>query len=471
MFWRRPEIWPEFGRVATTLIWAILAAQVCLWLRTPLPWMIGPMLAVSAASMMGAPMRSSRHLRNFGQSVIGCALGLYFTPQVGALVASLSWAIALGIVWALLLGWCFGWVLYQVHKDRLPGVTRATTYFAGAIGGASEMTLLAERAQARTDLVASAHTLRVMLITVLMAGHDAQAKVYFDGLLRTARGRPAHAFLAWGRSEARYLHEWRLSATLGSAGDGWNATDGDLDIALALLMADRQWGSTGAVDYRAEALATIAALKSINFAASGEPRGPQRANTRTSDHMVGHFRAFHRATGDAFWLLAIDRCHALVSGIVAGFSPVAGLQPGFIVDCDTLPVPSPGWLVESAWEGSYDANAIRNPWRWGTDFLFSGDARWGTIVQRMVQFMEGDCGGDPFQLPGMYRLDGGAIGGRYFAESLAGPLMVGCMVDAARQGFLNTLWNAHAGNFTTDYYDSELQLLPMLVASGNWWNP
>ena len=174
-----------------------------------------------------------------------------------------------------------------------------------------------------------------MLITVLMAGHDAQAKVYFDGLLRTARGRPAHAFLAWGRSEARYLHEWRLSATLGSAGDGWNATDGDLDIALALLMADRQWGSTGAVDYRAEALATIAALKSINFAASGEPRGPQRANTRTSDHMIGHFRSFRAATGDAFWDLAIDRCHALITGIVAGYSPQAGLQPGFIVDCNT----------------------------------------------------------------------------------------------------------------------------------------
>ncbi len=310
-----------------------------------------------------------------------------------------------------------------------------------------------------------------MLITVLMAGHDADAKVYFDGLLRTARGRPAHAFLAWGRSEARYLHEWRLSATLGSAGDGWNATDGDLDIALALLMADRQWGSAGAMDYRSEALATIGALKSVNFAASGEPRGPQRANTRTSDHMVGHFRAFHRATGDGFWLLAIDRCHALVSGIVAGFSPTAGLQPGFIVDCDTQPVPSPGWLVESAWEGSYDANAIRNPWRWGTDFLFSGDARWSGIVDRMVRHFATDCGGDPFRLAGMYRLDGSPIGGRYFAESLAGPLMVGCMVDAAHQGFLDTLWQAHAGHFTTDYYDSELQLLPMLVAAGHWWTP
>ena len=44
----------------------------------------------------------------------------------------------------------------------------ATTYFAGAIGGASEMTLLAERVQARTDLVAAAHSLRVLIVTVLI---------------------------------------------------------------------------------------------------------------------------------------------------------------------------------------------------------------------------------------------------------------------------------------------------------------
>jgi hypothetical protein len=43
---------------------------------------------------------------------------------------------------------------------------RATTYFAGAIGGASEMTLLAERVGARTDLVAAAHSLRLVVVTV-----------------------------------------------------------------------------------------------------------------------------------------------------------------------------------------------------------------------------------------------------------------------------------------------------------------
>lgn len=310
-----------------------------------------------------------------------------------------------------------------------------------------------------------------MLISVLMAGSDPDARTAFDGLLRTARGRPAYGHINAGRAEAKYLHEWRLSSTMGSAGDGWNATDGDLDIALALLMADRQWGSAGAVNYRQEALATIAALKSVNFAATGEPRGPQRTNTRTSDHMTGHFRAFRRATGDAFWDLAISRCYSLVTGIVASHSPVARLQPGFIVDCATTPAPSPGNLIEGPYEGIYDANAVRNPWRWGTDVLFSGDAGWQRVVSEMTTFLKADCGGNPFNAAGLYNLDGSAVGGRYFAESTVGPLMVGCMVDPAHQGFLDTLWTAHAGHFTTDYYDSELQLLPMLVASGNWWNP
>jgi len=89
----------------------------------------------------------------------------------------------------------------------------------------------------------------------------------------------------------------------------------------------------------------------------------------------------------------------------------------------------------------------------------------------MVRFLEADCGGDPFQLAGLYRLNGDAIGGRYFAESVAGPLMVGCLVHADHQRLLDTLWAAHAAHFTTDYYDSELQLLPMLVAAGHWWVP
>ena len=157
-------------RVLATLVLALAATQLCLWLRTPLPWMIGPLLAVSLASIAGLPTASLAPLRNSGQWVIGAALGLYFTPEVTALVASLWWAIALAIGWVLLLGLGFGQWLYHGHVARMPQVgapaMRATAYFAGAIGGASEMTLMAERAGARTDLVAAAHSLRLVVVTV-----------------------------------------------------------------------------------------------------------------------------------------------------------------------------------------------------------------------------------------------------------------------------------------------------------------
>ena len=92
-------------RVLATLLLAFVAAGACLALHTPLPWMIGPLLAVSLASIAGAPTASYTPLRNAGQWAIGMALGLYFTPQMVGLVAGLWWAIVLAIVWALGLGW------------------------------------------------------------------------------------------------------------------------------------------------------------------------------------------------------------------------------------------------------------------------------------------------------------------------------------------------------------------------------
>jgi uncharacterized protein len=158
-------------RAVLTLLLAFAGAQLCVALGTPVPWMIGPLLVTATASLLGQPTRSFGPLRNWGQWVIGTALGLYFTPEMAALVAGMWWAIALGIAWALAIGWAFGWWLHRAHADRIggsPAQQRATTYFAGAIGGASEMTLLAEREGARTDLVAAAHSVRLLIVTILL---------------------------------------------------------------------------------------------------------------------------------------------------------------------------------------------------------------------------------------------------------------------------------------------------------------
>ncbi|PPE68529.1 AbrB family transcriptional regulator [Caldimonas thermodepolymerans] len=159
--------WPRLRRVALTLVVAALAALLCQAAGAPLPWMIGPLLATAVGCMAGAPLAGSTALRNAGQWAIGTALGLYFTPQVVGTVASHWAAILAGIAWALASGTAFGAFLARANRD-IPGLDRATTYFASAIGGASEMAVLAERHGGRIDLVASAHSVRVLMVVVLI---------------------------------------------------------------------------------------------------------------------------------------------------------------------------------------------------------------------------------------------------------------------------------------------------------------
>src|SRR5258708_37071464 len=51
-------------------------------LRAPLPWMIGPLLAMALGKFLGAEIAAPRGGRAAGQLVIACALGLDFTPAI-----------------------------------------------------------------------------------------------------------------------------------------------------------------------------------------------------------------------------------------------------------------------------------------------------------------------------------------------------------------------------------------------------
>ena len=323
-----------------------------------------------------------------------------------------------------------------------------------------------------------------MLLTVLMAGHDAQAQTIFDGFLKTARARPAYSIP--NASARPYLMDWRLTAdgsSTDAAGGGWNALDGDEDIAMALLMADRQWGSAGGWNYKQEGIATVNAMKAWNMKPDGTPMANGRTS-RTSDYMIGHFRAYAQATGDAFWNTAIDRTYWLIDRMQNAYSPDAGLMPDFIIDTDTPdPRPSPGGQIESATEGFYFANGQRNPWRWGTDYVFSGDVRWQSVLKKMSSFFVRENGGTP-GAPGTtwepignmaigYHLDGSRMTeySPWPARGVVAGAMNGAQVDASFQSYVNASWDWLDAKWVPSYYDAELTLLSMIVASGNWWNP
>ena len=249
--------------IAVTLFFALCAALLCQWMQTPIPWMLGPLLVTAAGSLAGLPTRSANSLRNGGQWIIGSTLGLYFTPEVGALVVSLWWAIGVGIVWALALGFLFGAWLHRQHASLLTQgesahaaqEARATSYFSGAIGGANEMTLLAERAGARTDLVAAAHSLRLLLVVVLLPFGMTWFQVHWDlhvntmllpgprvaqwpGLLYLALASGAGA---WLMTRFKRANPWFMGAMLASialtlSGQHWSTVPTELSNAAQLVI-------------------------------------------------------------------------------------------------------------------------------------------------------------------------------------------------------------------------------------------
>jgi endoglucanase len=312
-----------------------------------------------------------------------------------------------------------------------------------------------------------------MLISVLMAGHDPEAQTIFDGLLKTVRARPAYSISNGG---GKYLMDWRLAAdgsSQAAAGGGWNAMDGDEDIAMALLMADRQWGSSGTWNYKQEGINTINAMKAFNMKADGTTKGLSTADvSRTSDYMIGHFRAYGKATGDTFWsATAIDRSYALVDRMQSVYSPGVGLMPDFIVETNTAtPKPSPGYMGDFVnTEMHYFMNAQRNPWRWGTDYVHSGDTRWKGVVTKLMNTLVAKTGGNPNNMGMGYQLSGASMGTSWNNMGMIAGAMNGAQVDASFQPYLNASWDWVNSHFVTSYYDSELSLLAMLVASGNWW--
>ncbi|MGL5742777.1 MAG: glycosyl hydrolase family 8 [Legionella sp.] len=91
-----------------------------------------------------------------------------------------------------------------------------------------------------------------MILAVLMAGYDDKAKEYFDGMYGYYKDHPSEI--------TPYLMAWAQDKDLHDIGGTDSATDGDMDIAYALLLADKQWGSSGSINYLQDAKNMINAI-------------------------------------------------------------------------------------------------------------------------------------------------------------------------------------------------------------------
>ncbi|MFJ2784157.1 MULTISPECIES: glycosyl hydrolase family 8 [unclassified Streptomyces] len=312
-----------------------------------------------------------------------------------------------------------------------------------------------------------------MVVTATMAGADPDAKKIFDGLVKWKIDHPS--------SVNPNLLAAEQDAACKSVNGGDGATDGDMDVAYGLLLADKQWGSTGTYNYKDLALKHIAAIKKdeLNPTSKLLKLGDWSSSgdqyywiTRTSDWMVDHFRAFRAATGDTTWDAVRTAHQTQISRLQSTYASGTGLLPDFVVDTNTTPKPAPGKVLEDPNDGAYWWNACRTPWRIADDAVTSGDATSLAAARKMNGWIKTKTGGDPDKIAIGYKLNGTQISSGSEAAFFA-PFAVAAMTDPGSQAWLDALWNKMLATpiDTSSYFSASIQLQVMITVSGNHWVP
>lgn len=274
-------------------------------------------------------------------------------------------------------------------------------------------------------------------------------KPTFDGLWSYARSH----------RNRRGLMPWLMRAD-GTPGDNTAATDADVDMAFALIAADRRWGG-----YRADATALITSIRKhlvepgTSVLKPGDTWGGSQV-TNPSYFAFAFFKLFGEYTGDASWAAVTEESYAIVERINArGINAATGLLP----DWSTADGSKVTVLSDRGYQYGWDA--IRSPWRLATDAAWNCDPRAVRQLGRMNAFFRDKA----TTLKDGYELNGRAFGGSRDV-AFVGPAAAAAVV-AADAEHRASYWRETVRLRDVSYYSGALRLLSMLLASGNMPHP
>jgi membrane AbrB-like protein len=172
-------------QLSGALAFGAMGGALAAWVHLPLAWMIGAMLATTAAAMAGLPITVPLPLRGLFVVVLGLMLGSSFTPAIldrlGDWVLSLS-ALAVYIV----LSGTAGMLYFRLFV----GYDRVTSYFSAMPGGFSVMVLVGTAMGGDARVISMTHAARVLLIVLalpfafqLLLNYDPAARPTFGAAL------------------------------------------------------------------------------------------------------------------------------------------------------------------------------------------------------------------------------------------------------------------------------------------------
>jgi len=273
------------------------------------------------------------------------------------------------------------------------------------------------------------------------------------------------------------LMDWEIGpdgkVTSGGAGA---ATDGDEDMAWALVMADRQWGGKGTLtdtylNHAKKLIGLIWTYEVDHTRGEMLKAGDQWGDvdvTNPSYFAPAYFRVFGQVTGNTDdWNKAVTANYDILEKSLNATSGNAsnGLVPAW---CDSSGKPI------SPYSGApmyFQNDSTRTPFRVGQDDCYFGEPRAKTYLAKISSFYAGIGVSkivDGYELNGTPKPDK-AVNGLQPA-SFIGPAGVGAMSDAKYQSFINDAYAAVATlNLTagTIYYQKSWTALSLLMLTAN----
>jgi endo-1,4-beta-D-glucanase Y len=281
---------------------------------------------------------------------------------------------------------------------------------------------------------------------------------------------------AKSKFDSKGLMTWCVPSGTGSCSGSGSATDGDEDMAYALLMASRQWsGGT----YSADAMTLIKNILSHevsgNILEGGD--GFNNANELDPSYFApSYYRAFAAfdTADSAAWMSVLGECYT----ILANATGAEGLVPNWVNTSGA------GVTVSnSAIDPYFGYDACRTPFRIGMDYCINGEAKALPYVQAIAAFYTSKS--TATSLAGLsdgYTTTGanpsGTLGDYTAGMAFTGPAGVAAMaagLDPLRDISYATLradttGGAMAVNGTFTYFHASWGVLSLMAMSGNFWD-
>ncbi len=265
--------------------------------------------------------------------------------------------------------------------------------------------------------------------------------------------------------DANGLMNWQIGSDCSTVGAN-AATDADEDVVLALLMAHKQWGSSGTVNYLSKATNLISKLmascveKPTYYLKPGDVWGG-------SDYQNPSYwspawnKLFGQVKGDSSWDTVTTKSYQVLRYFYNNYT--TGLAPDWCKADGS----------NSGYSYDYKYDACRMPWRIGLDYLWNGTAQSGLAysnTKRVASWINSSVGGNAANIGDAYNLSGSKLNANHNA-SFVGPFGVAAMSDSSLQTWCNSLYE-ELRSLAMDggYYNDSLKILTMLVMSGNFPN-